>query len=71
MTLTTVQRNQRSWLRTAYRAGYDEGFKARPNRYLETLERLLLIERNPTSTGKHTLWRITDLGWETHRRFGL
>lgn len=53
---------QTDWLRHAQQMGYENGFVATPIPSLVALERLNLIERDPTSSGKSTHWRVTEMG---------
>ena len=62
MRLTAAQLN---WLGVAQLAGYARGFVHAPTPTLRRLEELKLIERNPTTTGKRTLWRVTMTGQQT------
>jgi len=43
-------------------AGYEEGFVEAPNATLKLLESYGFIERNGTTRGRNTHWRITDAG---------
>jgi hypothetical protein len=54
---------QLSWLQRAKNAGWSGGFAARPNRALVFLERITAIERDPSTSGVNTHWRITDHGF--------
>lgn len=65
MTKADWTRTKADWLRRAYHAGYDEGFVAEPCKELLALEQSDLVERNPTTSGKHTQWRITAIGQAT------
>lgn len=51
-----------AWLLVARDAGYEQGFSAAPDKYLEQLEALGYLERNPTTDGATTQWRITEAG---------
>lgn len=44
------------------RQGYEEGHRSIPNPFLLMLEKNGLVERDPTSRGKNTHWRITEAG---------
>lgn len=62
MKLAKLTPAQLDWLRHAKIKGYEAGFVATPIKSLCDLEKLGLIERNPTTSGKSTHWRITDRG---------
>ena len=53
---------QLAWLRSAQAAGYERGFVAWPDTTLRTLEKHRFIERNPSTLGRNTQWRITERG---------
>jgi hypothetical protein len=53
---------QRSWLQRAKTAGYERGFAAQSNPALLYLERMGAIERDPSTSGRNTHWRITAAG---------
>lgn len=56
------------WLKQAEKCGYEEGFYAAPCDALAQLEKLGYLERNPTTSGAHTQWRITEEGAERAKR---
>lgn len=56
--------SQLDWLRHAQLVGYEQPFCARPIPSLVALERWGLIERDPSSRGLSTRWRITAKGLE-------
>lgn len=52
---------QREWLSHAKAAGY-AGFMAWPSSTLLRLEKHGFIVRDPSTSGKNTMWRITERG---------
>lgn len=54
------------WLAAIAAKGYDRGFWFPPNKSLLVLEDLGFVERNPTSSGPTTHWRITEAGQARH-----
>lgn len=53
---------ERDWLRHAIEKGYEKGFFCKPFASLVRLERMGFLERNPSSKGAETHWRVTDAG---------
>jgi hypothetical protein len=58
---------EQSWLVTAHKAGEGEGkpFYGAAIRALKVLESHKLIERDPSTKGRNTRWRITEHGEKT------
>lgn len=57
------------WLLAAGRARYDTGFRAWPSEGVKFLESKQLLERDPSTHGNNTSWRITPKGRSTYERF--
>lgn len=50
------------WLRVARTHGYEKGFAHKPIPSLRVLETAGLVESNPSTSGEHTHWRVTQAG---------
>ena len=58
----TFTETQAYWLRFARARGHESPFMHKPIPSLIALAELQLIERDPSTSGRNTLWRITERG---------
>lgn len=61
-----MRRTREQWLAHAAVCGYDVGFVEAPCAELVQLELLGYVERNPTTEGGYTQWRITESGQDRY-----
>jgi hypothetical protein len=59
-----ISKLQKKWLAVAFDAGHEKGFRNRAIKSLVDLEKMGLIERDPTTSGNRTRWSITVKGIE-------